>query len=57
MEFDTTRPPNFIAIKGCEQRVDIGMLSEKEFDRFAESMAVSLRVHWGKRRAQIENES
>jgi hypothetical protein len=53
MQFDTTKPPNFIYIKGTDTRVDIGMMSEDEFEIFKYEMTVRLTTHYLERRARM----
>jgi len=46
MNFETTKPPNFIKKVGSESRLSIGLLSDAEFKVFAKSMASELEKHW-----------
>jgi len=55
MEFEATRPPNFIKIRGTETRVDIGALDEKEFYDFSRAMTDQLALHWQKRKEMIKD--
>jgi hypothetical protein len=57
MKFETSTPPNFIRIKGTDTVVDIGMLSDHEFEIFKFDMSVELTKHYIKRRAHYDKEA
>lgn len=54
MKYEPTRQPNFIAIKGTGQRVDIGLMGDGEFLEFSREQSIALWNHYKERRAKLE---
>ena len=50
MEFEATRPPNFIKIEGSGLRISIGLMSEDEFKKFSKKQSIALREHYLERK-------
>ena len=56
VEIELPMLANYVRIKGTKSSIDIGELSEEDFDAFNDRVSKAFKEHWHKRKNNLIND-